>query len=176
MATEKSFGSMLNDHLNYGLLKEGIIKMNYILSNVEKDDSWKGGTLPVPFKGAGGSSMALGELVGTDDIGEDVYVRGEVSGYKEIWGSMVFNHKDLMEHDGSGIKEKTFLKLLPDSIDDFLEGMKNDVSLYLTNGPHLCKVAANTSSAVGVVRVDRPERLRINQKVRVRDANGYLKS
>lgn len=35
-------------------------------------------------------------------------------------------------------------------------------------------MAANTSSAVGVVRVDRPERLRINQKVRVRDANGYV--
>lgn len=180
MATQATFGSMLNQHLNYNLLKEEMIKRNYLLINVEKDDTWKGGELPVPFKGAGASSIALGELTDSNDISEDEYVRGIVPGYKEAWGSLIFNHKDLMDHDGSGIKESTFLKVLPDSIEDFLDNFKNDMSTYLLNGPHLAKVAANTSSASGIVRTDRPERFRIGQKLVVQDATnqvtGYVKN
>lgn len=171
METTRTFSAMLNEHLNYDLLKEEITKRDYLLTKVEKDNNWKSGPLPVPFKGAGASSTSLGQLTASNDIGEDVYVRGEVTSQKEIWGSLIFNHRDLMEHDGSGIKESTFLRILPDSIEDFIENMKQDTSTMLLNGPHLAKVAANTTSAVGAITVDRPERLRVNQKVIVKDAN-----
>ena len=43
MSTARSFQSMLNEYLPNKLLKEELIKRDYILTNVKKDDNWKGG-------------------------------------------------------------------------------------------------------------------------------------
>ncbi len=84
---------MLNEHLNYDLLKEEMIKRDYILQTVEKDDDWLGGTLVVPFKSAGASSVAFGALTASNDVAEDGFVRGQVSTQPEVWGSLLFNHR-----------------------------------------------------------------------------------
>lgn len=76
MATTRTFQSMLNEYLPNELLKEEMIKRDYLLTNVEKDDGWLGGTLIVPFKAAGASSVAAGGLSASNDIAEDKYVRG----------------------------------------------------------------------------------------------------
>src|SRR5690606_33580369 len=141
MATTRTFQAMLNDHLNYKLLKEEMIKRDWILQNVEKDDGWIGGPLVVPFKAAGASSVASGSLTDSTDIAEDVFIRGEITTQPEVWGSMVFNHRDLMEHDK--ISEKNFLKILPDQIEDFLSYMKMCVALSFTNGSHFATLTAD---------------------------------
>lgn len=178
MSSTRSFSSMLNDHLNYPLLKEELAKRNYILKTVAKDDGWLNGPLVVPFKGAGASSVAFGGLTASNDIGEDVYVRGEISTYPEVWGSMIFNYRDLIEHDK--VSEKNFLKLLPDSIEDFLDFMNMAVSLNITNGAHFATLTADGDSS-GNITVDRPERFSIGQKVSLDDANsspvtGYVRT
>lgn len=166
MGTTRTFQDMLNEYLPNELLKEELVKRDYLLSKIEKDDSWFGGNLVVPFKAAGASSVAFGSLTASNDIAEDKYVRGGVSGHKEVWGSMIFNHRDLMEHDQ--ISEQNFLKILPGTIEDFLDNMKQVVSVNLLNGAHFAKLTA-TGDASGNITVDRPERFQIGQKISVDD-------
>jgi hypothetical protein len=175
MATTRTFSAMLNEYLPNKLLKEELIKRDYALSSVEKDENWKGGNLVVPFKAAGASSVAMGSLSASNDIAEDKFVRGGISTQPELWGSMIFNHRDLMEHDQ--ISEQNFLKILPDSVDDFVDYVKNVVSVALLNGAHFAKLTAASTSAAGVITVDRPDRFVLGQKVIVAatsDATGYV--
>jgi hypothetical protein len=166
---------MLNEYLPNDLLKEEMIKRDYLLTNVEKDDGWLGGNLIVPFKAAGASSVAAGGLSASNDIAEDKYVRGSITTQPEIWGSMIFNHRDLMEHES--ISEQNFLKLLPDTIDDFLTYMKFVVSVNILNGAHFAKLTAASTANDGKMIVDHPERFAIDQKVQVDSATvltGYV--
>lgn len=170
MATTRTFNDMLNEYLTYDLLKEEMVKRDYVLTKIEKDNGWKGGTLVVPFKAAGASSVSFGSLTAASDIAEDDFVRGSVSGYKELWGSLIFNQRDLMEHDGGGIPEKTFLKVLPDAVDDFMDHMKMVVSTNLLNGPHFAKATVD-GTVGGDLTVDRPDLFVLGMKVQVDDDN-----
>ena len=178
MATTREFQDMLNDYLPNELLKEELIKRDYLLTKIEKDDSWKGGPLIVPFKAAGASSVSAGALTASDDIAQDKFVRGQVDSQVEVWGSMIFNHRDLMEHDM--VSEQNFLKILPGAIEDFMDYMKGVVSTNLLNGAHFAKLTAATSASDGLITVDRPERFVIGQKVKVvdgtSDITGYVKT
>jgi hypothetical protein len=82
----RSFSTMLNEYLTYDLLKEEMVKRDYVLTKIEKDNGWKGGQLIVPFKAAGASSIAFGSLTASNDVAEDQYVRGTVASQKEVWG------------------------------------------------------------------------------------------
>lgn len=169
MATTRSFSDMLNEYLPNKLLREELIKRNWLLQNIEKDNSWEGGNVIVPFKGTGASSISFGALTASNDIAEDDYVRGSISGYQEVWGSLVFNHRDLIDHEGK-IPEATFLKVLPDTIEDFMNYMKEVVSIALTSGPHFAK-ALTDGQAGGTITVDKIDRFMIGQKVTLDDDN-----
>lgn len=183
MATTRSFNSMLNEYLTYDLLMEEVTKRSYFLDNVEKDNNWRGGTLIVPFKGASASSFAYGSLTAESDISENQYVRGQVAGYKEIWGTMKWNARDLMEHGKGGggmVSEQSFLKNLPDQIEQFIEDAKQVVSVNLLTGAHFAKLTVD-GGATGLLVVDRPERFMLKQKVVIQDDNsasitGYVQS
>lgn len=168
MSTTRTFQDMLNEYLPNKLLKEELLKRDYILSNIEKDDKWKGGKLIVPFKAAGASSVKMGGLTGASDISEDKYVRGSIEDYKEMWGSMIFNHRDLMDHSGK-IVEDSFLKILPDTIEDFMEYIKMVASIQMGTGPHFAKVTDATNAATGIMLVDHVDRFVLNQKVTLDD-------
>ena len=170
MATTRSFQAMLNEYLPNKLLKEEMVKRDYILSNIEKDDSWKGGKLIVAFKGAGASSIKMGGLTAANDISEDVYVRGSIDDYKEMWGSMIFNHRDLMDHSGK-IVEDSFLKILPDTVEDFMGMMKMVASVQMGTGPSFAKVTDATNAATGLMVVDHIDRFELGMKVTLDDDN-----
>lgn len=170
MSTTRSFQDMLNEYLPNKMLKEELLKRDYILSNIEKDDKWKGGKLIVPFKAAGASSVKMGGLTGASDISEDKYVRGSIDDYKEMWGSMIFNHRDLMDHSGK-IVEDTFLKILPDAVDDFMDYIKMAASIQMGTGPHFAKVTDATNAATGLMVVDHIDRFVLGQKCILDDDN-----
>ena len=174
MSTTASFQTMLNEYLPNKLLKEELVKRDYILSNIEKDDKWYGGQLIVPFKAAGASSIKMGSLSAANDISEDKYVRGTIASYKECWGSMIFNQRDLMDHSGK-IVEDTFLKILPDTVDDFMNVLKQTVSVQLGTGPAFA-FATTDGTVGGVVEVNHVERFQIGQKVGLVDNNTALAS
>ena len=175
MSTTRTFQDMLNEYLPNKLLKEELLKRDYILSNIEKDDKWKGGKLIVPFKGAGASSVKMGGLTGASDISEDKYVRGSIDDYKEMWGSMIFNHRDLLDHSGK-IVEDSFLKILPDTIEDFMEYIKMVASIQMGTGPHFAKVTDATNAVTGIMVVDHIDRFVLNQKVTLDDDNSAAAS
>lgn len=170
---------MLNEYLAYDLLMEELVKRNYAISKIEKDQNWKGGNLVVPFRGARASSYKYGGLTDLTDISEYNFVRGSVSGYKEIWGTLKWNARDLMEHNGK-VSEQSFLKNLPDMLEDFIDGMKDTVSQNLLTGGAFATLTAN-GTAGGLITVDRPERFNIGQKVIVQNTTpatvtGFVKT
>lgn len=168
MGTTRSFSNMLNQYLPNDLLKEEIVKRDWILKNVEMDNSWKGGDLIVPFKGIQASSVAFGSLTASNDVGEDGYVRGSITTQPEVWGTMSFNHRDLMEHDK--ISEQNFLKILPDTLEEFMDYMKQCLSLSFLNGTSFAKFTADGDSS-GNFTTDRPERFVLKQKISIDDDN-----
>lgn len=169
MSTTRTFQNMLNEYLPNKLLKEELIKRDYILSNIEKDDTWKGGKILVPFKAAGASSIKMGGLTGATDIAEDKHVRGSIDDYKEMWGSMIFNHRDLLDHSGK-VVEDSFLKILPDSIEDFMELAKMTASVQMGTGPHFATLTVS-GTVGGVIEVDHVDRFSLDQKVTLVDGN-----
>lgn len=172
MALTRSFSTMLNEYLPNELFAEEMIQRDWLLQNVEKDMGWLGGDIIVPFVGAGASSMEFGQMAASNDIAEDQFVRGKITGPGiEACGSMIFNAKDLYEHNGSGISEKTFLKILPDRVDSFMQYAKEVVSVALLCGESFSKVVADTTLASGVVSVDHIDRFRLGQKVSLDDDN-----
>lgn len=164
MNTSTNFNNMLNEHLHYELMWEELQKRDYMLKNIAKNDEWKGGTLPVPFYSANATSYRYGALTNENDIAQYKTTRGEVTAYKEIWGSMLWEGTDLYQHDGK-FKEASFIKNLPDQIEMFLDGMKQQVSLNLLIGSHFAGLTAIANAATGIVDVDRVERFTPNQKV-----------
>lgn len=170
MSTQRTFQDMLNEYLPNKLLKEEMIKRDFILSNCEKDDSWKGGKIIVPFKAAGASSIKMGGLTAANDVSEDQYIRGSIDAYKEAWGTMLFNHRDLMDHSGK-VVEDSFLKILPDSIEDFMDVMKMTVSVQLGTGPAFSVVTDATNAATGVMLVTHVDRFQLGMKAQIDDDN-----
>lgn len=170
MSTTRSFSAMLNEYLPNELMREELIKRDWLLSNVEIDDSWKGGKLIVPFEGAHASSLKFGSLTGSTDISEYDYERGSVDDYVEVWGTLKFNHRDLMEHDGK-VNEKSFLKILPGQIDQYMQYMKEAVSMNMLNGGVLATATDSTNAATGIYLVDKIDRFVLGQKVVIDDDN-----
>lgn len=169
MATTSSFDNMLNEYITLELMTNELIKRDYLLQKVDRDDSWKLGTIPVPFEGQFASTVAFGSLAAEANISKHKYVRGTISAHKEMWGSMRFEHKDLMTHDGK-VNEKSFLKILPGQIDSFIEYMKMAASVNLLNGPHFATLTVS-GTAGGVIEVDRIDRLTIDQEIFLDDDN-----
>lgn len=187
MATLALFDDMLNEHLAYDLLMEELTERNWLIKNVEKNQKWKGGPMPVPFRGARGSSFSQGSLTSENDISDYSFVRGQVDDYKETWGTLKFNAKDLHQHVPEGARKKglvnkdSFLRILPDQIEDFVDGMKDMVSTMLLNGGHFATLTSNATANDGSMVVDRVERFELGQKVVVDDDNstaveGYVRS
>lgn len=168
MATNRDFSAMLNDYLPLELLKQEFIKRDYLMGKVNMDESWKGGDLVVPFEGQHASSVEFGALADSTDISKYLYVRGSITTQPEVWGSLVFNHRDFLEHDGK-IPESTFLRILPGQVDAMLSYMKMCVSVHLLGGPHFAKVTDATNAATGIMIVDRVDRFALSQKVSLDD-------
>lgn len=169
MSTNRDFNSMLNEYLTVDLMKEELIKRDYLLQKVDRDDGWKSGTIPVPFEGQHASSLRFGALVAQGNISKYKYVRGQLTTYRELWGALQFEHRDLMEHDGK-INEKSFLKIMPGQVDDFVSNFKMSASINMLDGPHFANLTVS-GTVGGVIEVDFIDRFTIDQEIVLDDDN-----
>lgn len=169
MATSRNFSTMLNEYIGIDLLKEEMRKRDWLLQNVEIDESWKGGALNLPFTGQKASTFQFGALAASNNISAYSYVRAQLTTQAEAWGTLQFLHRDIMEHDGK-INEKSFLKLLPGQIEDFVETMKMSMSVNLLNGSHFATLTVD-GTAGGVAEVDRIDRFQLSQECVIDDGN-----
>lgn len=175
MGTTRSFDAMLNEYVVNELFAEEFVKRDYFMSKVEKDNNWKGGTIPVPFVGAYATSVKFGGLTDSTDIASFKYIRGSITGYQEVWGALIFNHRDLLDHSGR-VNEDSFLKILPGQVESFMDYMKMCVSINIMAGPHFAAAKATTNAATGgtaggIIGLDRIDRVQLDQKVTLIDGN-----
>lgn len=168
MSTTRNFNAMLNDYLPPELLKEELVKRNYLLQQVEKNDDWYGGSRIVPFKAAQASSVSFGSLTAASSIVQSQFVRGTAS-QKEVWGSLIFDSRDLFETAPGKVPEDTFLKVLPDELDDFMLFYKEQVSINLLNGSYVAKITDSTGLTVGNMIVDKIDRFELGQQLLIQD-------
>jgi hypothetical protein len=169
MATSTLFDNMLRSYAPNKLFREELVKRDWFLSNVEKDESWLGDALEVRFKAATASSVKFGSLTTQSDIASSQFTKGTVTNQPEAWGSLIFWHKDLMRH--GKLSEQNFLKVLPGEVEDFTSYMKMGLSLGFTNGHVFATAVAGGTPASGILKVDRVERFELGQKVQVKDSN-----
>ena len=168
-AVNTSFQNLLNEYLPNSLMMDELIKRDWFLSNMEIDNNWGGSKIVVPFRGANASTVEFGQLAGSSDISQSETVRGHIDSYVEVWGSLIFNHKDLMDHSGK-IPETTFLKILPNELDMHLDYFKQVISQALGNGSHFAKFVTN-GGVTGEIEVDHIERFQLGQKLEIKDSN-----
>lgn len=168
MATNRDFNAMLNEYLPNKLLREELAKKLWIYNMAEKDESWLSGTIIHPFKATTASSVVLGSLAASNDIGKSKFTRGEITNQPEAWGSILLEERDLMEH--GKLSEQNLLKILPEEINDLIDYFKNVVGLSMLNGPQVAKATGN-GDASGNVTFDRCERFVEGQKVVLDDDN-----
>ncbi len=166
MSTLAVFNAMLNEHITEDLLKEEMIKRDYFLKNVDQDNTWLGGTLPIPFRGAQASTVKLGGLASSSEINQSKYTRGQITEQPEAWGSLLFYSKDIMRH--GKVDKQNFLKLLPDELDALMDYFKGIVSLAWTNG-HILDTAASNGAVTGEITVLRIERFELGMPVQLED-------
>lgn len=168
MATTSTFQTMLNQYLPYDLLKQELIKRDYLMNRVQHDESWKGGPLVVPFQVQAASTIEFGQLADQADISNYKYARGIINQQPEVWATLQLFHKDLVQHDGR-IPESTFLKILPDQIEAMLQRFKMVLSTHLMGMTGaIARVTANGTSG-GVLGVSRIDRFELDQKIVLND-------
>lgn len=173
MGTNRSFNDMLNENLNYKLLRNTYEERDYVMSVVEKDDGWTGGNLVVPFEGAYASSAEFGQLTDSSDVAEYDYVRGGISTQPELWGTLQFHQRDLWEHEQ--VNEKNLLKMLPNQVDQFMKFLKMTASIYLLSG-RFATIKVDGESTGGTIGVDRIDRFSIGQKISLKGDTAALAS
>jgi hypothetical protein len=174
MATTKAptFASMLNEYLTYDLLEESFKEQSWLWNNCNIRKTWQGGTLIVPFQDHYANSVRMGALTDENDIGTAGYVRGSLAGYKEVYGSIFFNSRDL-QIDHYRISEQNFISLLPQQLQQLMKYMRQTVSVQLLNGGALDSVASGwVGGATGVVDCLHSERFSRTQKVTLVDTTG----
>jgi len=164
---------MINDYLTTDVLRAELPNRMYLLEKVKKDESWVGGNgtqgYVVPFVGGAASSVSFGSLSASNDIAEDQDVRGTVTVQPELWGSMKFNEKDFMQHEGKK-RDISLIGSIKRQIDPFMNFVKMGLSDVLLGGPHFATVTALTDAANGVIAIDRIEKVTLKQKIVVREA------
>lgn len=165
-STTRSFSTMLNEYLPNELLKEELLKRDYLLSKVEKDNNWLGGNLIVPFEGGVASSVSFGSLTGSTDVAEYTYVRGSITSQPEMWGTLLFNQRDLFEH--GKLSEQNFLQMLPNQVDQFMQYCKEIASVNMLGAAYFASATVDGTN-LGVLEVDHVERFTIGQKFTLDD-------
>lgn len=174
MAIEREFADMLNEHLSVDLINNELEDRSAYYKKVPKDESWKGGTLPVPIKGATASNVQYDGYTDESDLAYNDYLRGKEEGYKTLTFSMPFKHRDIIEHNGR-VNKDSFLKVLADNIEDGVNFLRNAITINLLNGGHY-DLATAAGTNLGVVTVANPQRFQIGQKLEIDSATAYVRT
>lgn len=168
MSTQSQFQNMLNEFLPNSLMDDEFRNRNWFYKNLSQDTNWRGGTMIVPFVGGRNSTVKMGELPAIADIGRLRTVRGEITSQPEIWGSLIFDEKDLIRNNK--VDEQSLLRLLPDQIRIFLETMQEVISFNVASGAYFASATADGTAADGI-EVDRIDRFEVGQPVVIDDDN-----
>lgn len=163
---------MLNEWLVNDLFEQAFKEQMWLWNEATIIKTWQGGKLIVPFQDHYANSVAMGQLSDDSDLSTAGYTRGYLDGYKECYGSIVFNSRDL-QYDHYRISEQSFISLLPKQLEQLMRFMKQTVSIQLLNGGRLDTVVTGfVGDPTGAVTVLHPERFQRTMKVVLEDTTG----
>lgn len=174
MSTTKAvtFQSMLNEWLVNDLLEQAFQEQSWLWNEATIVKTWQGGKLIVPFQDHYANSVAMGQLSDENDLSFAGYTRGFLDAYREVYGSIVFNSRDL-QYDHYRVSEQNFISLLPQQLSQLMRFMRQTVSIQLLNGGRLDGVESGfVGDATGSVTVLHPERFQRTMKVILEDTTG----
>lgn len=180
MSTARNFSAMLNEYTPNKLLKDELLKRTWMLDNVERDDSWGGSNIIVPFRANKPSSLSLNKLTAASGVHAANYVRGSITAYNELWHAMKLQFRDIVDHEGR-IPEETFLKVVSEELEGSMDFYRMGMNTLLINGASFAKAVADTDLANGVVQVDKIDKFELGQYVIIDDDNsastsGYVRT
>ena len=167
--TSGELNRLIKKYTPYDMMVEEARKQDYFLSKVNVKDGWKGGQMDISFKASKASSRRFGRLIHKDAINEATYGLGAITKYKELWGAMVFNQHDLLRHDSI---EQSLIKILPEQLDDFMVGMKEEAGRNFLNNNAVARVLSDPATdsvdmASGILKVTRPENFEMGQRIEI---------
>lgn len=169
------FAALLNEYCPNSMLMEEVCEKDYVFKKVKKDLNAYGSKIIVPFLEAQATSVRYGKLTAAADISSSLPARGELEAMTEVYGSLVFQHADLVDQAGR-IPESTFMKVFPGEIERLTKYIRENMSVQMLNGDSFAKVTDGTNAATGIFIVDHPERFQIGQKCQIddSDSNGKI--
>jgi hypothetical protein len=168
------FVELINEKLHPELMKNEVVNRTDIIKKISMDETWKGGDYKIAFTESAPSSIEFGGFTAETDVHEGDHKTGKIDkdDEKSLTGTLKFKHKDLITHDGK-ITEASFLKLLPNTLNEFADTIRMAIAQNFLNGKVLAKGTAN-GTAGGLLEVDRIERFRKGMKIQIEDADTAL--
>ena len=176
MAVTTSYGALLKRYTPEKLLMNEFAERSYIWKNIEKDESWRGGTYEIPVQRNGFNSVQMGSLPAANDIAEGGFSMGTLTAHKELVLSAIINEGDLARH---GNMEQSYLKILPDMINDLADKGVGLINAGIIRGGGVISLATSNGALGGTISVGNPEMFEPGMKVEVIDndtgaATGYV--
>ena len=175
--TKSVFGDMINEKLSPMLMYNVMLRDNYIM-RVTKDRvrTWAGGEYIFPFEGGQASNFQSGGgLVPKSKLETSTYVRGQIDSHKEIHGAVIFYEKDLKQQgDNLRTPQDKYLKnLLGRELSRARDRFEFLFGFQCLNGGALGNLTETSTQwttarrTAGTMKVDRPDRFTIGQRVKV---------
>lgn len=150
MSTTENFSVMLKEYMPNELLTNEVEKLSWFIKKVKRDSNWGYGPYQLPAETQEYSRFEWGQLPAATDIPGAKYAKPEVTSPKELFGSMIFDNKDLERHDGD--MKKSFLQILPGKIRKFVERMEEQANIALLGDGSICALTAN-GTVGGIAKV-----------------------
>lgn len=176
MSTTENFSVMLKEYMPNELLLNEVEKLNWFLKKLKRDSNWGYGPYQIPAETQEYSRFEWGQLPAANDIPGAKYAKPEVTSPKELFGSMIFDNKDLERHDGD--MKKSFLQIMPNKVRQFAQRMEEQANIALLGDGSIALATAN-STAGGVVTVGKrigvfTNGMKVTMKAGASTVSGYV--
>jgi hypothetical protein len=150
MSLVSNFDVLLREYAPNDLLINEVTRVNWLLKKLKKDTQWPLGQYQIPLETNEASRFEWGALPAAADIPLAGYAKPYVSAPKQLLGSMLFDQVDLERHTGD--MRKSFLSIIPQKINQFIERMSETINMSLLSDGSICALTAN-GTAGGLVTV-----------------------
>jgi hypothetical protein len=159
------FGELLKEFTPHKLIRKEIKKQNYFLENIRREKWVDGQPLKMAFEHGKRSSVRSGGLVASNKITQGKYKTATMTEHKFLSMALKFLERDLKKH---GDLRTSFIKLLPNEIKESSVRMNYLFNLLMFDKGRVVQfVGESTAKASGWVKVNKPQRLEIGERLEV---------
>lgn len=162
--TAQVFNELLKKYQPWQAMEDYVKRSDFFLKNVQVKKDFIEDIMAIPFITAGHTNVRAGKLTPTNEVTRGDGAVGELKDEElmELWGTIKVTSKDIRKHKSA---EKSFKAMFPQKISGLMETMKEQVSVQFLQDGSICSIVSGGTPASGVVKVNRPERLSVRQRL-----------